>query len=446
MGKPRKRKVTKQNKNNYYDFEEIKTIYNENKKDDSSINFCYILLILGSILMILSIYGIYVSSIYQDKKITEMKKYTSLTKYDFDHAKEISEKYNILEGDLIELNPKPIWYYYAKGKHFEVKSKNSVIVKELKTDIFGSVRMSLFDSSVGVEGLNVVRCQNKGQEDEYCKADSSKILFEYIETMLMVYTSLPLRDVPYCDEDVNILIIGLGAGTIPAFIQSYIPNAKMTIVEINKQVIDFVEDLGFHYKDDNNIEMIEMDAAEYVNSLKCDGNKFDYIFLDAYTFEDTLVYELTTPTAINNFNDHCFKYPTHQFDNDNYNKENTKSSYLIVNCAFKQHLTYIKDLTKTFPHSYSIESCQANDIIVSQTNPNFKISRTDLIERNEIINSLSSSSSSSCYNAPVLTRGRGYYKYINTSNNYYESKYNTIQHRYKSYICDDIFVPCFHKK
>lgn len=66
---------------------------------------------------------------------------------------------------------------------------------------------------------------------------------------------LPLRDA---------LVVGLGGGSIPKFIHHYLPDMRTRVVEIDPRIIDVARQ-HFHLpQDDERLQVIEGDAAEYL--------------------------------------------------------------------------------------------------------------------------------------------------------------------------------------
>lgn len=77
----------------------------------------------------------------------------------------------------------------------------------------------------------------------------------------------------------RILQIGLGAGSLSKFLYRHLPDAKLTVVEINPQV-EFVARQYFKLPDDpQRLRVVIADAVDYM--LK-DGPTFDWILLDGF--------------------------------------------------------------------------------------------------------------------------------------------------------------------
>lgn len=77
----------------------------------------------------------------------------------------------------------------------------------------------------------------------------------------------------------NVLLIGLGGGSIPKFIHHYLPNHAIQTVEINSEVIAVARS-HFHLPDDDDrLQTIEGDGVAY---LHANAGASDVLILDAY--------------------------------------------------------------------------------------------------------------------------------------------------------------------
>ena len=77
----------------------------------------------------------------------------------------------------------------------------------------------------------------------------------------------------------RILLIGLGAGSLAKFLYRYLPDSRITVVEINPQV-EFVARQYFRLPDDpRRLEIVIGCGAEYLLS---GGPAFDYILCDGF--------------------------------------------------------------------------------------------------------------------------------------------------------------------
>lgn len=80
---------------------------------------------------------------------------------------------------------------------------------------------------------------------------------------------------------VSVLHLGGGALSIPRYIEATRPESKQVVVEIDKDVVAFVEEY-FPLSPDTNIELVYADAADIKNVLSPEHSGFDLILCDVY--------------------------------------------------------------------------------------------------------------------------------------------------------------------
>ncbi len=83
----------------------------------------------------------------------------------------------------------------------------------------------------------------------------------------------------------DVLIVGLGGGTMPMFLRKHYPTANIDVVEIDPLVVKVAKEF-FEFKEDAKMKVATMDGRRYLRGLvNKDGKykkKYDFIFLDAY--------------------------------------------------------------------------------------------------------------------------------------------------------------------
>lgn len=82
----------------------------------------------------------------------------------------------------------------------------------------------------------------------------------------------------------NVLILGLGGGTLPKAVRLAAPDAEITAVEIDPAVLKVAERF-FEYKPDAHMETVISDGRVFVRKMQREGRRFDLIMLDAYDQE-----------------------------------------------------------------------------------------------------------------------------------------------------------------
>jgi spermidine synthase len=112
------------------------------------------------------------------------------------------------------------------------------------------------------------------------------------DLLLLEYTRALLTCMLLVQEDANILHIGLGAGTIPAFIFRHFPAAQQRVIELNGEVIAVAERF-FGLPRSARLQVVEDDGLNYLRSAR---ETFDLVVFDAFHAEGAAP-QLTTPGA-----------------------------------------------------------------------------------------------------------------------------------------------------
>jgi spermidine synthase len=99
------------------------------------------------------------------------------------------------------------------------------------------------------------------------------LVFEYTQLML---GALYLNPDPH-----QVLIIGLGGGTLPQVMGKLLPQANIDVVEIDPAVVQ-VARRYFGFQTDARIGVTEQDGRVYVRRMQREGRHYDLIMLDAY--------------------------------------------------------------------------------------------------------------------------------------------------------------------
>ncbi len=100
-----------------------------------------------------------------------------------------------------------------------------------------------------------------------------RLVFEYTRMMLGALFLDP--------EPNNVLIIGLGGGTLPHTLRQLLPNADIDVVEIDPAVVRVAEQyFGFHA--DARMPVFEEDGRTYVRRVLRSEKRYQLIMLDAY--------------------------------------------------------------------------------------------------------------------------------------------------------------------
>lgn len=81
---------------------------------------------------------------------------------------------------------------------------------------------------------------------------------------------------PPLSSQPRLLVLGLGGGCLPSFFKANFPDASITAVDIDSEVIRIAREF---FKLDSSIETVEMDALTFVEK-ECGHSTYDYIFVD----------------------------------------------------------------------------------------------------------------------------------------------------------------------
>ncbi len=115
-------------------------------------------------------------------------------------------------------------------------------------------------------GLQMQSCQYEDQSD-------SRLYFPYTR---MSFSGLLLNPNPK-----NILLVGLGGGSIPLVFSELYPDAKIDVVELDPAVKKIAYDY-FHFRDTVNMSVTISDARVFIKRAGMQGKQYDYILLDAF--------------------------------------------------------------------------------------------------------------------------------------------------------------------
>jgi spermidine synthase len=132
---------------------------------------------------------------------------------------------------------------------------------------------------ISVEDQGDYRClkfntkQQKSQQSCIYKSDPQKLVFSYTKLLL---ASLLLNNNPK-----NILIIGLGGGTLSNTLHQLYPESYITNVEID-DVVTKVARQYFNYLENERISTITQDGRIFVKRAAIKKQQFDLIILDAF--------------------------------------------------------------------------------------------------------------------------------------------------------------------
>lgn len=110
----------------------------------------------------------------------------------------------------------------------------------------------------------------------------SQLALEYYRMSLI---SLAFLD----NEPKDILVVGLGIGAIPKYLNARFPNLTIDVAEIDPEVLDVAKKY-FYFKENDKMKVHINDGRMFIKRTK---KKYDIVFLDAYR-NGSIPFHLTT--------------------------------------------------------------------------------------------------------------------------------------------------------
>jgi spermidine synthase len=109
-------------------------------------------------------------------------------------------------------------------------------------------------------------------------ATQTVMCLEDPDALVSAYTRKMMAFLLFNSNPKEILMIGLGGGSLAKFCYRHLPNARITVVEIDKDVIALREQF-FVPKNDDRFQVVHDDGARHVETLK---HKVDVLLVDAF--------------------------------------------------------------------------------------------------------------------------------------------------------------------
>jgi spermidine synthase len=113
------------------------------------------------------------------------------------------------------------------------------------------------------------------------QATQSAMLFSDPDALIAQYTRKMMAFLLFNPDPRHIVMIGLGGGSLAKFCYRNLPRSKITVVEINADVIALREEFCIP-KDDGRFRDVHDDGARYVERL---DEKVDVLLIDAFDAE-----------------------------------------------------------------------------------------------------------------------------------------------------------------
>ena len=104
------------------------------------------------------------------------------------------------------------------------------------------------------------------------------------KAMVFAYTRMSMVALLFNDNPSNILVVGLGGGTLPTALSELYPQAEIDSIEIDPAVVSVAEEY-FGYQPSGTQRIHTQDARIWVRRANLKKRRFDIIILDAFNGE-----------------------------------------------------------------------------------------------------------------------------------------------------------------
>jgi spermidine synthase len=127
---------------------------------------------------------------------------------------------------------------------------------------------------------------NSATQSKVYLKDKNKLLFNYTicSTLGFVLFREPTKEIN------NVLMIGLGGGSLPRFIKKYFPQANIDNVEIDPLIADIAKKY-FFVEEKNGFNVYVEDGRKYIERI---NKRYDVIILDAFGSDNEIPLQLTS--------------------------------------------------------------------------------------------------------------------------------------------------------
>ncbi|VDN07376.1 unnamed protein product [Thelazia callipaeda] len=123
--------------------------------------------------------------------------------------------------------------------------------------------------------------KSKESDSRFWKVNHTHINTQYVAVMLTVpfgVATLALSD--YMNHAADVLIVGLGGGSMNMFLASHFPKMAITVVELDPIVIDIAYQ-WFGLEEKENVKIITSDGVEFIRGAADKSSLFDIVMIDA---------------------------------------------------------------------------------------------------------------------------------------------------------------------
>lgn len=131
-------------------------------------------------------------------------------------------------------------------------------------------------------GLRILRFEKDGARQSVVKlGDPDHLELPYTRAIPVAFA--------FVEKPQNVLIVGLGGGTIPSLLRKRFPDMSIDVVEIDPGVVEVARS-HFGFREDAKMHAYVEDGRRFIERA---GRRYDIIFLDAFG-ADSIPYPLVT--------------------------------------------------------------------------------------------------------------------------------------------------------
>jgi spermidine synthase len=132
------------------------------------------------------------------------------------------------------------------------------------------------------EGLRILRFEPYGARQSVVKpGDPDHLELPYTRVIPVAFA--------FVEAPRNVLVVGLGGGTIPSFVRRHFPDASIDVVDIDPGVVEVARS-HFGFREDAKMRAHVEDGRRFIERT---DRRYDIVFLDAFG-PDSVPYSLAT--------------------------------------------------------------------------------------------------------------------------------------------------------
>jgi spermidine synthase len=99
--------------------------------------------------------------------------------------------------------------------------------------------------------------------------------------LILSYSRCVFGSLLFVEPPKNMLLIGLGGGSIAKWVHEYLPQTQLTCVELHQQVVNVARSMFFLPQDNERLSVLTADGAAHVYGM--DDESTDMLVMDAYS-------------------------------------------------------------------------------------------------------------------------------------------------------------------